>query len=185
MSNLRIVVLLSVLIVVIAILVVNGYLMIPNKHIYTEIDISAQPETIWEILIENEKYPEWNPYHVKVEGNLKVGEKLFVEIHKPNGEKVEIDPHVMRVVPLEELTWGGGIKGIFFGEHVFLLQRLDEKSTKLIHKEDFSGLVIPFAPLDAIEEGYNLMNEALKERAESIEKNPHSNFSISPISSAN
>ncbi len=149
---------------------VSGCSMIPNKHIYTEIDILAPPRTIWEILIDNEKYPEWNPYHVKVEGRLIVGEKLFVEIHKPNGENVEIEPHVMRMIPLEELTWGGGIRGIFFGKHVFLLKRIDDRLTKLVHKEDFSGLVIPFASLDAIEEGYNLMNRALKIRAESIEK---------------
>lgn len=145
--------------------------MIPNKHIYTEIDISARPETVWSILTDNEKFPEWNPYHVKVVGNLKVGEKLFVEIHKPNGEKIEIHPHVLRMAPLEELTWGGGIKGIFFGEHVFLLRHLDDKSTKLVQKEDFSGFATPFASLDAIDEGYNLMNKALKERAEAVEEN--------------
>jgi len=143
--------------------------LIPNKHIYTEIDISAEPETIWAILLDNENYPEWNPYHVKVNGTLEVGAKLYVEIHKPNGERVEIEPYVMKIVPLKELAWGGGIKGIFFGEHVFLLDRLNENSTKLIHKENFSGLAIPFASLDAIEEGYNLMNKTLKKRAETIE----------------
>jgi len=80
-------------------------------------------------------------------------------------------PHGMRVVPLKELAWGGGIKGIFIGEHVFLLERIDKSSTKLIQKEDFSGLAIPFASLDAIEEGYSLMNRALKERAEALERN--------------
>jgi hypothetical protein len=55
----------------------------------------------------------WNPSHVKVERRLKVGNELFVEIHKPNGEKVEIEPHVMKVFPLKEQAWGGGIKGIF------------------------------------------------------------------------
>ena len=165
MWQLRIILMLSVLIGI------CGCSMIPKKHIYTEVDISAQPETVWAILTDNEKYPEWNPYHVRVDGTLKVGEKLFVKIHKPNGDEVEIEPHVMRVVPLKELTWGGGLKWIFFGEHVFLLERLDESSTKLIHKEDFTGLAIPFASLDAIEEGYNLMNHALKERAEAIEGN--------------
>jgi transposase-like protein len=55
------------------------------------------------------------------------------EILQPNGEKVEIEPHVMRVVPLQERTWGGDIKGIFFGEHVFLLKPIDETTTKLVH----------------------------------------------------
>jgi len=58
----------------------------------------------------------------------------------------------------------------FYGEHVFLLEKLDTYSTRLIHKEDFSGFVMPFASLDAIEEGTMLMNQALKERAEAIER---------------
>ena len=140
-----------------------------GKHIYTEIDIRAKPATVWAILMDNEKYPDWNPYHVKVEGDLVVGSKLMVEIHKPNGAKVEIDPHVMRIVPEKELTWGGGIRGVFHGEHVFILVPMAHRNTKLIHKEDFTGFAVQFASLEAIEEGYNLMNEALKARAEAFE----------------
>ena len=95
---------------------------IPAKHIYTEIDISAPPRTIWAILTNNEQYSEWNPYHVSVKGKMKPGEKLDVILHKPNGDVVEISPHVMRIVPMPELTWGGGIKGVFHEEHVFLTQ---------------------------------------------------------------
>jgi hypothetical protein len=97
---------------------------------------------------------------------MAIGEALDVVINKPNGERVEIQPHVMRLEPLTELTWGGGIKGIFFGEHVFMISAIDESRTRLVHKERFSGAVIPFASLDSIEEGYDQMNQALKERAE-------------------
>jgi len=42
---------------------------------------------------------------------------------------------------------------------------MDEDSTKLIQKEGFSGIVIPFASLGTIEEGYNHLNKAPKQRA--------------------
>lgn len=151
-------------------LALGGCSWLPGKHIDTEIDILAKPKTVWKILIENQKYPEWNPYHVRVEGKLRIGQQLFVEIHKPNGDKVEIHPYVMRIIPEKELAWGGRIKGIFFGEHVFLLKESKRGNTKLIQREDFIGIAVPFASLDAIEEGYNMMNMALKQRAESIEK---------------
>jgi len=70
---------------------------------------------------------------------------------------------------LQELTWGGGIKGIFHGKHTFLLEKTHHDHTKLVQKESFTGFAIPFASLDSIEEGYSLVNQALKARAESID----------------
>ena len=154
---------LEVIAVVCVLLVASGCM---KKHIYTEIELEVPREKVWAILVDNAAYPEWNPYHVRVEGKLEVGEKLVVDLHKPNGNQLTIEPHVMRVVPLEELTWGGGLWGVFNGEHVFLLSATDSGGTKLVQKEDFWGIAIPFAELDTIEEGYNLMNEALKKRAE-------------------
>lgn len=144
----------------------SGCGAIPEKKIFTSIDIDAPSDLVWNMLIDNKRYPEWNPYHVQVNGMMAEGAKLDLLLHKPNGETVEIEPHVMRIVPKQELTWGGGIKGIFFGEHVFLLSPLSNRQTRLIQKESFSGLAIPFASLDAIEEGYQQMNLALKQRAE-------------------
>ncbi|MCB0219780.1 MAG: SRPBCC domain-containing protein [Chrysiogenetes bacterium] len=156
---------LELIAVVCVLLVASGCM---KKHIYTEIDIEAPREQVWAILVDNATYPEWNPYHVRVEGKMEVGEELVVELHKPNGNQLTIEPHVMRVVPLEELTWGGGLWGVFNGEHVFLLNATSTGGTKLVQKEDFWGIAIPFAELDTIEEGYNLMNEALKKRAEAM-----------------
>ncbi len=72
----------------------------------------------------------------------------------------------MRLSPYRELIWCGGIKGIFFGEYVFKLLPLEQGLTRMVHREEFSSIAIPFALHDAIEEGYPLMNKALKVRAE-------------------
>ena len=152
----------------ITLLLFTGCAVIPEKNIHTSIDINAPRDKVWSILVDNPAYPEWNPYHVKVDGTMTIGEQLDVVINKPNGKTVKIQPHVMRLEPLTELTWGGGIKGIFFGEHVFLLFSIDESRTRLVHKERFSGIAIPFASLESIDEGYNLMNQRLKEKAEKL-----------------
>ena len=147
-------------------LLAAGCTSLPSKHVYTEIEIEAPVDRVWAILADNESYPDWNPYHVRVRGEMLPGRKLEVVLHKPNGERVEIEPRVMRVVPMRELTWGGGVRGIFHGEHVFQLEETDTENTRLVHKEDFVGIAVPFASLDAIEEGYRQMNQALKIRAE-------------------
>ncbi|MCB1167089.1 MAG: SRPBCC domain-containing protein [Leptospiraceae bacterium] len=135
------------------------------KSIHTELKIRATPAEVWSVLMDNKKYPEWNPYHVRVEGELKEGNTIVVEVHKPNGNRIVLEPEVLRIRPERELTWGGGIPGLFTGEHVFEIVPCEE-GVVLIHREKFSGIFVPFAELDSIEEGYAQMNQALKERVE-------------------
>lgn len=137
-----------------------------GKYIYTQIDIEAPRGKVWEVLADIDNYAEWNPYHVEVNGVLEEHEKLQVKISKPNGKNLTIEPIVLNILPEQELIWGGGIKGIFFGEHNFQLEELENQSTRLVHKESFTGIAVPFASLDAIEEGYNLVNLRLKEKVE-------------------
>jgi len=132
-------------------------------HIHTEITIEVPTETVWATPTDIDAYEDWNPYHVKVQsdGTLAAGRRLRVEIAKPNGEIVTIKPRVLRMVTGRELTWGGGIKWVFQGEHRFILETTDT-GTRLIHSEDFEGFAVRYASLDSIEEGYELMNSALK-----------------------
>lgn len=99
---------------------------------------------------------------MQVDGEFAIDAPLTVHVEKPNGEAVTVHAHLMRIESNRELTWGGGIRGIFYGEHVFLLEALADGSTKLIHKEDFTGIAVRFVTLEAIDEGYALMNAALK-----------------------
>jgi hypothetical protein len=140
--------------------------LFPGKHVCTEVEIAAPPQAVWSVLADNANYPAWNPYHVQVTGEMAPGQKLMVHIHKPNGEETTVKPHLLRLVPNRELTWGGGVRGLFYGEHVFLLEETAEHHTRLIHKESFRGLAVRFVPLEAIDEGYALMNEALKRHIE-------------------
>ena len=68
----------------------------------------------------------------------------------------------------KEITWGGGVKGIFYGVHSFLLESITDGKTLLKHNETFSGIAINFAdlPPDVIAEGYHEMNVALKKLVE-------------------
>lgn len=144
----------------------TGCSVLPVRSFHTQIEIDAPPEAVWDVLADTARYAEWNPYHVKVHGPLRVGEDLDVLIVKPNGDQVELAPTVMRIEPPRELTWGGGIHGLFFGEHAFLIEPLDTARSLFVQKEEFKGLFVPFASLGSIEEGYNQMNEALKQRVE-------------------
>ncbi len=137
--------------------------------IRTVVEIDATKEEVYAVLADLDSYPKWNPYHRKVEGKFEVGAKLRIFVLRPDGKEVEVPPHMMRIVENEELTWGGGIRGIFYGVHSFILESGAQGRTVLKHNEDFSGFAIRFAdlPPDVIAEGYHQMNMALKELVES------------------
>jgi len=135
----------------------------------SQIEIDAPLERVYSTLIEFERYPAWNPYHIRVAGSPEPGAKLKVTVHRPDGKTVEVPAvHVLRLRENAELTWGGGIKGVFYGEHVFELKKLAANRTLLIHNEDFKGLFVGFAdlPAEALTTGYERMNRALKNHLE-------------------
>ncbi len=136
--------------------------------IRTAIEIDAPKEAVYAVLADLESYPEWNPYHQKIEGQFEEGSDLTIYVLRPDGKEREVPPHMMRIVENEEITWGGGIRGIFYGEHSFVLVDAGKGKTLLKHNEDFSGIAISFAdlPPDVIAEGYQQMNIALKHLVE-------------------
>lgn len=139
-----------------------------NIAIRTVVEIDAPPEKVYSVLADLESYPNWNPYHKKVEGKFEEGADLKIFVTRPDGKEVEVPPHMLKISKNKEITWGGGIKGVFYGEHSFKMSGTSDGRTILKHNEDFSGFAIIFAdlPPDVIAEGYHQMNMALKKKVE-------------------
>ncbi len=152
---------LSLFILLILVLLTTGC---SNISIRTVIELDATKEKVYNVLADLESYPKWNPYHRKVEGKFEEGAELTIHVLRPDGKKVEVPPHMMRIVKNKEITWGGGVRGIFYGVHSFKLESGTQGKTLLRHDEDFSGIAISFAdlPPDVIADGYHQMNMALK-----------------------
>src|SRR5690554_2844594 len=98
------------------------------KQIETEILIDAAPEAVWKVLTDFENHPLWNPFIQSIEGEKVVGKTLVVSIKPPDGNGMTFRPEVLVFEPYREFRWRGklGIKGIFDGEHYFLLSRAGE-----------------------------------------------------------
>ncbi len=141
-----------------------------SKPIRTTVNIDAPPATVWAILVDFERYPEWNPYHISLRGEAYEGATLQLRILRPDGKVVEIDPTIKRLDPETEFTWGEGVWGVFKGRHAFLLEDNGRGGTRLYQLEDFDGLGVLFAdlPRGVLTEGYHKVNVALKERAEAF-----------------
>ena len=143
------------------------------KHrLSTEIDIDAAPEVVWDTLVDLPRYAEWNPFVVSSSGTVAVGATLTNRLQPMKGKARTFTPTVTIVDPPRTLEWLGHlyVPGIFDGRHRFDLIAT-AGGTRLIHAEDFSGLLVRFMrrSLDAnTAPGLMAMNDALKARAERV-----------------
>ena len=141
------------------------------KHLKTEIIINAPAEKVWGIFIDNQKYPEWNPFIISVDKEYKEGEKLSVTLSQPDSKPMTFKPKCLKLEHKKELRWLGHlfIPGLFDGEHIFELERLDDGSTRFIQREEVRGILASlfWKMLDTkTRKGFEMMNEKLKELAE-------------------
>lgn len=79
------------------------------------------------------------------------------------------EPEVLVVDPGRELRWIGrfGVPGVVDGEHYFLIEQTGPSTVRFTQGEQFSGFLVPVAG-SAIDvgDGFDAMNQALKERVE-------------------
>jgi hypothetical protein len=142
------------------------------REIKTTIEIDAPTNTVWAVLTDFSRYSEWNPFIRSIRGKAQQGEPLEILIQPPGGTGMTFRPIILALQPEAELRWLGRLilPGIFDGEHQFQLEPIGEGRTRLIHGEVFSGLLVPllWRNLDTqTRQGFEAMNHALKQRAES------------------
>lgn len=141
------------------------------KELRTSIEIDAAPEEVWDILMDFESYPDWNPFLTSISGEPSVGADLSIRFEPPEGRAMTIKPTVLRSQATREFRWRGrlGLPRIFDGEHIFELSPTPGGGTQLVHREEFRGLLV--SPLlawigNSTQAGFVAMNEALKARVE-------------------
>ena len=140
------------------------------KNIRTEILINTDITKVWDVLMDFNSYPKWNPFITSISGEPKLGNRLTVSINPPGGKGMTFKPNILTLESNKEFRWKGklGINGIFDGEHYFILEFLENNKTKFIHGEKFSGLLVPLVGkmLDKTKKGFQLMNESIKNECE-------------------
>ncbi len=141
-----------------------------KRTLSTKIDISAPPEVVWGVLTDLKSYEDWNPFIVSSRGDVKVGARLVNRMSPPGGKAMTFKSKVTAVDEGRVFEWLGRavIPGLFDGRHRFELKKTNN-GTQLTQSEEFSGLLV--GPLKKsldtkTRKGFELMNEALKERAE-------------------
>ncbi len=143
-------------------------------ELHTEIEIAAPAEIVWRILTDLSAYPDWNPFLVRVDGEIVEGARLEVTFAPPGGKPMTMRPTVLRVTPGRHFAWLGRLAGVpklFDGEHSFAIEPLDGGRVRFVQSEKFAGILVPFLRKmlnTSTRAGFEALNAAIKGRAEAI-----------------
>ncbi|MCU0822225.1 MAG: SRPBCC domain-containing protein [Spirochaetes bacterium] len=148
--------------------IIVALLLLGSKSITTEIVIDASAEKVWNELTDFNSYPEWNPFIRKVTGEIKPGNQIEVTFQIGEEKPMVFTPVIKQIEKNRLLQWEGKLflPGIFTGKHTVELIVLEPNKTKLAQSEDFYGIIVPFFNFDSTVRGFESMNRAFKERAE-------------------
>ena len=144
--------------------------------------IAAPIDVVWSVMLDTDRYPEWNPFITEVEtdGPPEVGRALRLHVAFTGGKQVMSPERITAVEPPAgsgshreaRLTyvyewWPSRLRLVRGTRH----QRLTEEdvgTTRYETVEEFSGPLVALGGPDRVADGFRRHAEALKERAESL-----------------
>jgi hypothetical protein len=141
------------------------------RQISTEIEIRAPAAQVWAVLTDLPAYAQWNPLIRRAGGALHEGAQLQLFISTPGLASRKVGVEVLRIEPERELRWLGRLwlPRLLDGDHAFVIEPLDASRVRVVQRERFSGVLVPFvAPwlVPKMTVGFEAMNRALKQRVE-------------------
>jgi hypothetical protein len=144
--------------------------------------IAAPIDQVWAVMMDLERYPEWNPFTVRVEcpGGPRVGAPVKLHVRWADGSGVVSPEKIARLEPPAKA--GDGIKrGVFgynFGtilstlnlvrsRRLQIVESLPDGKTRYRTEIELTGLLANLTPIAKVQEGFDRQTAALKARCES------------------
>ncbi len=140
-------------------------------ELFMMIEIEAPAERVWQVLTDFGRYPDWNPFLRSVEGSVRNRAQLKVALQPAGRQLLHYRPRVVTLRPPRELRWAARlpVPGLLGGEDRFVVERLDDHRSRLIHERRLRGLLVPFVRRrleGPVKRGFEAMSLALKHTAE-------------------
>lgn len=142
------------------------------------VEIEAPQALVWEVLVDYARYPEWNPYTVRVDTELEVGADVVLHLPHPDrpGETMTTT-EVMRVIDAPrhlQYDTADNLPGIFAVRDQWV-EDLGSGRSSYRTTDVFSGEHAQLAyDLQGawVKEGFDAVAHALKARAEQLVRQP-------------
>ena len=142
------------------------------KEIRTEIIINSNSDQVWKVLTRFSEYPEWNPFIRSLDGEAVKDTRLVAKLQLADRKPMVFKPTVTVSEEKRKFEWLGTTPlNVVNGRHYFILEEIGEEQVRFVHGEQFTGILSgPFHRKLAVptRRGFVSMNEALKQRVESL-----------------
>ena len=134
--------------------------------------VAASAETVWGVLVDFDRWSEWNPSVPSISGDARVGSTLAMTLAMPRRPSAKVKADITELDPERRFSWHGTIGGdrFFAGTREFEIDPQPDGTVLVTHVETVTGLFFPvFRAImgSAIQEHHDNLNAALKDRAES------------------
>lgn len=101
--------------------------------------IAAPAPEVWDVLVDTDRWPEWDPHVERVDGQAILGGKIRMHT---NLSSTTIPVYVAEFEPPHRMVWRGGLPfGLMTGTRTFSLGEADGVTTFELH-EVFTGPLV-------------------------------------------
>jgi hypothetical protein len=138
--------------------------------IFTDIEINASPEQVWEVLTDTGSYKDWAAFMVDLKGKIADGNTITASFQlNPQKPKLNTIDHKIHVTEGEAFFWAEkGPMGICDNHH-FRVEPAEDGTTRFVqHDEIMKGMTWALGGMlsKMYLKGYQAFNASLKAEAE-------------------
>ncbi len=137
-------------------------------------DIDAPIDRVWAILMDVDRYPEWNPFTVSVKTTFAIGDPVDMQVALRPGKKTRHQVEYITSFHPDRyrVSWGVDVGPGWFikADRWQQLTDLGNGRTRYETSDEFTGVGVPMmlAIMESkVSRGFNDIAQALKARAES------------------
>ena len=137
------------------------------------IGVKASAETIWAVLADVERWPQWCALYPRAVGTIRIGGQLDLDVAVAGQPTRAIRPVVLDWVPNEQLHWRlSMLGGLVRTTRYFEIEQLAPGSSIFSNGELFGGLLgatVARRLRGPLRDGFRAMGEAVAAQAEAAE----------------
>lgn len=134
--------------------------------------IDAPAEFVWNIILDAERYGEWNPFTPRIDTDFVTGSPI--RLHVPLGSlTLKMTEYIQEFEPPLRVAWGKdfGARALLTATRTQFVNPIDDKSCSYSSTLRTAGLLAPFVRLFSarwVLRGFNDAARALKRRSEGL-----------------
>lgn len=130
-------------------------------------EIQASPAQVWAVLIDVAQWPQWDPFCVRIEGQVALGAKIKAYTKLAPGRAFPVNVSTLEAERL--MVWSHSMPlGLFKGVRSYRLEPQDHGHTRFTMREEFSGPLLPVIgrTIPDMTEAFDSFVQGLKQRAQ-------------------